>query len=228
MWLQQLSTHLLGCSRRDQAKCCSHISKWDDYSCLASLDQTWFHRCCKCHFEWLSVCRSSPCWHIQKLDIPLSTFPLLFFLPYIPVLTTVCLYICSSASHQSSIYYRHLFLITSPTFSKQWVTYLLSLYFLPVSLQTFIPFICFVSPTPFFFHPRSLFLKILNYLWLSASLHLLHFLSLLSFLYLPPSPPLTSLTLFLNLYHFPSSILVCSSNGLRLFSHYKVLEYTIF
>lgn len=110
VWLQQLSPHLLACSQRDQAKCCSHISKCDDYSSLATLDQTWFHLCCKCHFKWLSVCRSSPCWHIQKLDIPLSTSPILYFLPYIPVFTTVSLWIRSSASHQSSIYYRHLFL----------------------------------------------------------------------------------------------------------------------
>lgn len=178
VWLQQLSPHLLGCSQRDQAKCCSHISKCDDYSCLATLDQTWFHRCCKCHFEWLSVCRSSPCWHIQKLDIPLSTFPVLSFY-HTSLFTTVSLWIRSSASHQSSIYYRHLFLITSPTFSKQWITCLLSLYFLPVSVQTFL---CFVSPTPFLFHPTWLFLKILNYLWVSASLHLLSELPLISLL----------------------------------------------
>lgn len=68
VWLQQLSPHLLGCSQRDQAKCCSHISKCDDYSCLATLDQTWFHLCCKCHFKWLSVCRSpcSPSFHFSN------------------------------------------------------------------------------------------------------------------------------------------------------------------
>lgn len=219
VWLQQLSPHLLGCSQRDQAKCCSHISKCDDYSCLVTLDQTWFHLCCKCHFKWLSVCRSpcSPSFHFSNS-----------FLSTIHPCVYNSLPLNSLFSISSVIYLLPASFFQYHTFSKQWITYLLSLYFLPVSLQTFIPFLCFVSPTPFFFHPSWLFLKILNYLWVSASLHLLRFLSLLSFLYLPPSPPLTSLTLFLNLYHFLLSILVCSSNGLRLFSHYKVLEYTIF
>lgn len=56
-----------------------------------------------------------------------------------------------------------------------------------------------------------------------AWLHLLHFPSLLSFLSSPLAP--TLLTLFLDLYHVPSPILLSSSNGLRLCHYYKVLHW---
>lgn len=64
------------------------------------------------------------CQFVAAPVVPLSTFPILFFLPYIPVFTTVSLWIRSSASHQSSIYYRHLFFNNIPLANSGLLTFL--------------------------------------------------------------------------------------------------------
>lgn len=116
VWLQQLSPHLLGCSQRDQAKCCSHISKCDDYSCLATLDQTWFHLCCKCHFKWLSVCRSpcSPSFHFSNSFLS-TIHPCVY-----NSLPLNSLFSISSVI----IYYRHLFFNNIPLANSGLLTFL--------------------------------------------------------------------------------------------------------
>ena len=56
----------------------SHISKCDDYSCPVMLAQTWFHLCCRCQFEWLSVSSQQPLLACMKKKeiFPRSSSPL--------------------------------------------------------------------------------------------------------------------------------------------------------
>lgn len=152
------------------------------------------------------------------------------------------LFLLSSFNHQSiylfptfppqSLSSSFIFFLTLPLFCKPPpltnVLTFSSFHLAPVSLQTSITFPCsfflLSHPCSFPFHHSPLicsFSKTLITQGVSAWLHPLRFPGLFSFL---SSPPPTFLTLFLNLYHFPSSILLSSCNGLRLCCYYKVLH----